>query len=147
MAKVIFHPNIQGYNGSIINKTHRFRGRIKTVRNLGVGGTVAKKSAYSPNDSLGNAKTWANYCTQEAMKIVIQKWYILRQPANTSAWETWVNAASSMSMTLDYNISAFQYFVGYFMQKYYYTIYPGFPNDISNGTSLDFDDRDSRVWS
>lgn len=150
MAKCIFHPNIQGYSGTIINKTHNFRERMKTVSNFTVGGTVKKKTSYSPNNSTGIPKNWNSFCLQQAWRIVRDNWFVLLQPANAVAYRTWEEEAMYWSATIDYNISTYQLFLGYFMTKYAEVFGSSkpyiYPKSLSAGTGLDYANRDTRQW-
>ena len=151
MAKVVFHPNIQGYSGSILNKTHNFRQRAKWVSNQEIGGFVHRKTPYSPNNSQTQVpKKWNNLCLQRAFILCTEEYYKLLQVGNEDAYRSWELEAMYLSGVLDYNMTVRTLFQGYFMTKYAQTL--GifkpyiYPLTLTSGISMSYQDRDSRQF-
>ncbi|MDH4127639.1 MAG: hypothetical protein OEV44_02715 [Spirochaetota bacterium] len=81
-----------------------------------------------------------------AFQIVTQKFNALKLDA--VAYQTWVTEAAVQEALLLRTVTAIQLFRSFYLTKYVSTLGVFVqPIDLSNGTSLSYVDRDSRVWS
>ncbi len=81
-----------------------------------------------------------------AFQLVVNKFNALKLDA--AAYLTWTSEAEAMSILYKRTVTAYQMFMSYYMTKYASTlgVYVK-PTDLSAGTSLNFADRASRIWS
>lgn len=150
MAKCIFHPNIQGYSGEIINKIHGFRTRMKHAGGQTVGGTVKPKGVhrYTVDPITGMPQINEKKYNLQHAWLLVASVYWPAVAGNAIAFATWDQEAQLLTVSLDYNISPYQLFVGYFIEKYALELGTlVYPTQLSAGASLNYADRASRVWS
>lgn len=78
-------------------------------------------------------------------QLVTQKYNALKQ--DSSAFQTWLDQSAVYEAQLGRTVTAHQLFRAYYMAKYPATLGVWVkPSDLSNGTTLNWADRDTRVW-
>ncbi len=81
----------------------------------------------------------------KAFKILTLKFRELKE--NSSAYETWKVEASRLQDQFNRHLNAYQLFISYFMALYTSTLGIDVQsNDLSNGISLNWQDRSTRSW-
>ncbi|MDH5681094.1 MAG: hypothetical protein OEZ36_05885 [Spirochaetota bacterium] len=143
MAKVQLDPAFMKWSGELGNFVYVSRG--KTV----VDGVVIKDSYQIVRQKGVRTApfTQKQINVQTAFQIVKDKWNLLK--ANATALASWQDQANALEVELNRDsITSHQVFVSYFMEKYFDTLGSMVtPADISDGTSLSYADRGTRVWS
>ncbi len=80
-----------------------------------------------------------------ALKIIVQNFKDLK--SDETAYQTWKDQAKQMEEELDRSLTAYLLFSTYYLTKYTHTLGSEvLPKDLSNGTSLNWEHRNTRSW-
>ncbi|MDH4130092.1 MAG: hypothetical protein OEV44_15145 [Spirochaetota bacterium] len=82
----------------------------------------------------------------KAFQITISKWNALK--LDSTALLTWQVKADELEQSLGRYTTSHQVFMSFYLTSYASTLgVEVTPTDLSNGTSLNFADRHTRIWS
>ena len=140
--KVNLHPMFTGLSGKLGNIVY-----VTLAKQMVDGQVIKDAGTYARQLGI---KTAPNSIQQDniilAFTIVVNKFNSLK--LDTANYQTWQDQADYYEQTLGRYTTAYQLFMSFYMTKYNTTLGAYVqPTDLSNGTSLSWADRDTRLWS
>ncbi len=84
--------------------------------------------------------------SSKAFKIIVQKYHELK--SDLTAYQTWKTASDNLRQTENRYWTVYKLFMSIYMKKYTQNIgLPTEPIDLSSGSSLDYEHRNTRIWN
>jgi len=120
---------------------------------------VADKALEMVDTSIVGSRTWARVYVGLNASASLGQWnivllfqlttnYFNLLKADTAAYATWVAEAAAYQASLGRVVTAIMLFRSFYQQKFLSILGANAtPLSLSNGTSLSWADRDTRVWS
>ena len=140
--KVNLHPIIKKLSGKIkglvfVSKKNQMVGDENKINTEVYIRSVYKKLK-PPSIKQTNMNT--------AFKIMASRFNELK--TDTLAYETWKTEAKILETKLNRTVTAYLLFTTYYMTNYTHTLgIDVLSNSLSNGSSLSWQDRDTRLWN